>query len=402
MREYDIVIVGGGASGFFAAIEAARTQPSLRIIILEKQNKVLSKVAISGGGRCNVTHNCPDTGILLGGYPRGNKELRGAFSRFSSTDTVAWFAKEGVRLIAEEDGRMFPNTNRSSTIIDTLLGLIKRLGIEVITNCELSDVKQATHGFELNTRQGPFFSKKLLLAMGGGNKMAFYHLAARLGHTVVEPVPSLFTFNCPMPELHALQGVSVPAGQVRLAGGPWFAGPILITHWGLSGPAVLKASAWLARTLHEHQYTFTAEVGWLPMEFNAVFETMATLRKTRAGQQVCGMAPFDLPKRLWQWIANSFDELRWGDMSNVQLKELARQLSAMPIEVKGKSTFKDEFVTAGGVSLKEINFKTMESRITPGLYFAGEFLDIDGITGGYNFQAAWTTGWLAGRAMASL
>jgi hypothetical protein len=398
---FDIVIVGGGAAGFFAAINAARLSPQSKVCIIEKSTKLLSKVRISGGGRCNVTHACFDNRELVKFYPRGGKELRGAFSRFTTTDTIKWFRERGVELHTESDGRMFPVTNDSSTIVDCLYAEAEKYKVEILLQSELVSIDKKDENFLLDISGGRKIScKKLIIAAGGNAKSAGYDFILSSGHTVIPPVPSLFTFNIPSDPVRELMGVSVPAATVKIEGTSIKTnGPLLITHWGMSGPVVLKASAWGARELAGKNYHFNALINWLnERKEEEAMEELTFSRKNNHTQLVLNSNPFGIVKRLWQFFiakAEIANETRWADLSNKQLRKLGQILTADRYAIKGKTTFKEEFVTCGGVKLSEIDFKTMESRKLPGLFFVGEVLDIDGVTGGFNFQAAWTTGYIA-------
>ncbi|MEE2772383.1 MAG: NAD(P)/FAD-dependent oxidoreductase [Bacteroidota bacterium] len=399
---YDILIVGGGAAGFFAAINAAEFNPKLRIAILERGKEVLQKVKISGGGRCNVTHAEFLPKELSKKYPRGEKELLGPFHNFMTGDSIAWFAEKGIELKTEEDGRMFPVTDDSQTIIDCFTKSCRRLGIKILTKTSLQDLQQEQEGWKLKTSQGNFSTKKLLLATGSNSKI--WQLLEKLGYDMVEAVPSLFTFNIQDDRIDGLAGVAreaeVRVQQTKLQS----SGPLLITHWGMSGPAILKLSAWGARELHRLKYQFQIEVNWIPgMEADGMLEKLKELKIAHSRQFVPSRPQFDLSKRLWQKLvsaANIPEKTNWADLNKNQLQSLAEELTASVFQINGKSTFKEEFVTAGGIDLKQVNFKTFESKIHPNLFFAGEILNIDAITGGFNFQNAWTGGFLAAKAMA--
>ena len=407
MSERHISVVGGGAAGFFGAIACAEANPACRVTLLEATAHLLAKVKVSGGGRCNVTHACFEPRELAKRYPRGGRELTGAFSRFQPRDTVAWFAERGVDLKTEEDGRMFPTTDNSQTIVDCLLDSARRAGVVVRPQCGVKSAERlAGAGFRLGLTNGDVVTTdRLLLATGGNKASAGFEIARTLGHTIEPPVPSLFTFQIDDPRLRDLAGVSVEDAATAVAGTPLKErGPLLVTHWGLSGPAVLKLSAWGARLLAERDYRFALRVNFAP-RFNA--ETArAELERARAAEprkQVTTFSPVGVPLRLWERLvaaAGIAATAPWTTLGNAALRTLAAQVTEAEFAVKGKSLFKDEFVTCGGVRLGEVDFKTMESRLVPGLHFAGEMLDVDGVTGGFNFQAAWTTGWHAGRAMA--
>ena len=422
-------MAGGGAAGFFAAIAAA--EAGADVTVLEKTARFLDKVRISGGGRCNVTHACFETREFSARYPRGGQALLSAFSKFSARDTVAWFESRGVKLKTESDGRMFPTTDSSQTIVNCLFDAAKKSGVKLRLNCAVESVVKTAEGkFELTlgTERRPparlengvaqehagsetgapaekISCDKLLLATGGCRAAVAGQLAVTLGHTLEPPVPSLFTFQIESPWLRSLAGVSlelaevsVPAAKLRESG------PLLVTHWGLSGPAILKMSAWGARALHDLNYQFSLFVNWLP-ESNAekIIKEFKARRDSAGAKLLVNVPLFPLTARLWEQLvlaAGLARETRWSALTRSQAQALAQQLTRTEFFVTGKSLNKDEFVTCGGVKLAEVNFKTMESKICPGLFFAGELLDVDGITGGFNFQAAWTTGFIAGNAMA--
>lgn len=401
MKRYDIIIVGGGAAGFFAAINAAENNPKLDILILERGKEVLTKVKVSGGGRCNVTHAEFVPSELVKRYPRGEKELRGPFHKFMTGDTIAWFEKRGIELKTEEDGRMFPVTDNSHTIIDCFNRECKRLNIDILKGHSLKNFKKNGEHWQVQTSQGDLECKKLMLATGSNSKV--WNLLEKMGHTIVPAVPSLFTFNIKDKRIKDLAGISTDA-EVKVQGEELeSSGPLLITHWGMSGPAILKLSAWGARELNKLDYRFKISVNWLPgRETSALLKELKELKFSLSKQQVSKRSQFDLPKRLWQSIVSASaikTETKWADLNKDQLRLLSAELTKAIYRVEGKSTFKEEFVTAGGIDLKEIDFKTFESRIHKDLYFAGEILNIDAITGGFNFQNAWTGAFLAARAM---
>ncbi len=404
----NIVVVGGGAAGFFGAIACAKANPHAQVTLLEASRQPLAKVLISGGGRCNVTHACFEPARLVQNYPRGGKALRGAFSRFQAEDTVAWFTDHGVHLKTEADGRMFPITDNSETIVECLIkaaaksGVELRMGTPVVSVTKLSPAA----GFEILLKSGETKKCDRLLLATGSNPVG-YKIAKDFGHHIEPPVPSLFTFNIPDPKLRSLAGVSVNPVQLRLSvdGKTQLeqTGPLLITHWGMSGPAVLKLSAWGARVLHQNRYQATLLVNWLPdLHKEQVRQKILAVKTEWAKKAIALHRGVDLPHRLWQYIVSRADitpEERWAGISNKKLNQLVQELTQGEYLIKGKGVFKEEFVTCGGVNLKEVNFKTMESKLIPGLYFAGEILDIDGVTGGFNFQSAWTTSYLAGNSM---
>ena len=408
MKPLRIIIVGGGAAGFFAAIACAEASPDNEVTILEKTAHFLSKVRISGGGRCNVTHACFDPRELTKRFPRGERALIAPFHRFQAGDTVAWFETRGVKLKVEADGRMFPITDSSQTIIDCLVQAAREAGVKLISDCGVEQVRRIADQFELRCSHGENLAcDRLLLATGGCRTPALGQLATSLGHTLEPPVPSLFTFHIESDWLRALAGVSLESAEVSVAESQLRErAALLITHWGLSGPAVLRLSAWGARELHELNYHFTLRVNWLPhLNAESLAQELQSRRNAQPAKLVINSPVTPLSARLWEALVLASGvkrETRWSALSRGEQHRLIEQLLRSEFQVTGKSLNKDEFVTCGGVRLNEVNFKTMESRIVPGLYFAGELLDIDGITGGFNFQSAWTTGWLAGRAMAGI
>lgn len=404
-NQFDVLVIGGGAAGFFTAINAAENNPKLRIAILERSNKVLAKVKISGGGRCNVTHAEFDPMELVRNYPRGKKELLGPFHKFMTGDIMAWFEERGVGLKIEEDGRVFPVSNDSQTIIDCFLDEIKRNGVTLLKKQSVMNLQKVEILWKVHTKTDAFFAPKVLIASGSNNKM--WNLLENFGHTIVPPVPSLFTFNIQDHRISDLPGVATNGvvciidkeGNRVLES----QGPLLITHWGMSGPAILKLSAWGARLLARMNYQFTIEVNWIadhPVE--EAIQVMKSKKLMNGKKRVVKDVLFDLPRRLWNNLVEASDITstdNWGDLSKKQYQKLAIELTRGRYLVEGKSTFKEEFVTAGGVKLSEIDFGTFESKIHSGLYFAGEVLDIDAITGGFNFQSAWTGGFLAAKAI---
>jgi predicted Rossmann fold flavoprotein len=417
-----IAIVGGGAAGFFAALACVEAGCPDEILILEKGPQFLSKVKISGGGRCNVTHALFDEREFATRYPRGEHSLIGPFTRFQARDTVAWFAAHGVALKTEADGRMFPITDSSQTIIDCLLTAARHAGIKLYLNAAVQRIQRGTTGFEVvmgkqlhpldqpNTPSAEpesgttISSDRVLLATGGCRTPEMAQLAISLGHTLEPPVPSLFTFHIQVPWLRELAGISLEAKASVADTELVETGACLITHWGLSGPAILRLSAWGARWLHEKNYRFSLHINWLP-RWNAekLAAEFQSRRTSQAARLVINSPVQSLPARLWEKLviaAGIGADTRWSTLSRSEAHKLSQQLGRTEFPVTGKSLNKDEFVTCGGIRLGEVNFKSMESRICPGLFFAGELLDIDGITGGFNFQAAWTTGWIAGQAMA--
>jgi hypothetical protein len=408
MSSRRVVVAGGGAAGFFAAITCAQAAPDVEVTLLEKGPQFLSKVRISGGGRCNVTHACFQARELAAHYPRGEQALIGPFHSFQASDTVAWFEARGVKLKTEKDGRMFPTTDSSQTVIDCLLGLARAAGVKLVLNRGVESVMKRPEGvFELRLSDGETLAcDRLLLATGGCRVPALGQVAVSLGHTLEPPVPSLFTFHIETPWVQELAGVSVEAAEVSVPGtGLRERGPLLLTHWGLSGPVILRLSAWGARELQGFNYQFPLLVNWLPhLSSEALVAALQSRRNAQPARLVVNTPIAPLTARLGERLARAArvpDDRRWADLSRAERHQLVQQLHRTELQVTGKSLNKDEFVTCGGVRLGEVNFKTMESRLCPGLYFAGELLDIDGLTGGFNFQAAWTTGWLAGQALSA-
>lgn len=403
-QRYDLIVIGGGAAGFFGAINAAEMNPRLKILILEKSTKLLSKVKVSGGGRCNVTHNCFSPAALSHHYPRGQKQLKNLFHEFHAEETVRWFEKRGVKLKTEEDGRMFPVTDDSQTIIDLFLREAERFKIEIRTSEEVTKLEQQQSGFTLHTNRDKLSCAKILIAAGGYNKIEGYQWLKEIGLEIVRPIPSLFTFNDSEKDFTELMGVAVPNGEVKIAGSKLSQkDAILITHWGLSGPAVIKLSAWAAEDLFKQNYTFTALVNWTGLSETEVRDTLTRLKSEHSKKQITSSPLFSLPKRLWEHLCSKaeIEEGKiWADVSNKSLNKLIELLFACSFKIKGKTTFKEEFVTCGGISLSEINLAAMESKKIPGLHFAGEVLNVDGETGGFNFQAAWTTSYIAAKAIA--
>ncbi|MBS0655533.1 MAG: NAD(P)/FAD-dependent oxidoreductase [Verrucomicrobia bacterium] len=398
-----IVIIGGGAAGFFAAITAAQTHPQAEILLIEKSRALLSKVRISGGGRCNVTHACFDPAQLVQNYPRGSKELRGPFARFQPRNTIEWFEKRGVPLKTEKDGRMFPTTDSSQTIIDCLIRQAKNAGVTIaVETCITAIQKNATH-FVLQIADKPAIECDRVLLATGGNRTPFSWLQ-ELGHTIQPLVPSLFTFNIANFALKELAGISVKKATVKIAKTTLEqTGPLLITHWGFSGPAVLKLSSFGARLLHDMAYKAECCINWIPdVTTDEARTVLEQLRSSQPRKALSTLALFDLPSNLWKALIakEGIDgSERLADISNKKILSFIERLRRDSFQIDGQTTHKEEFVTCGGVSLDEVQFKTMESKIVPGLFFAGEILDIDGVTGGFNFQNAWTTGWIAGHAI---
>ncbi len=417
----DVIIVGGGAAGFYAAIQMAELSPELNIAIFERGKTVLSKVKVSGGGRCNVTHGEFSPKELATNYPRGEKELLGPFHKHAPMDVMSFFEERGVPLKIEEDGRVFPKSDSSQSIINCLVGEAERLGVQVLKNSAVKAISKTEEGWQVTTMNKHYQTKKLMLATGSNPKI--WKQLENLGHHIVSPVPSLFTFNINDERLKGIQGISTYASvevmpkktfntdkkslnlksKIKEDAVLYADGPLLITHWGLSGPAILKLSAWGANLLHDYNYSFRIKVNWLPEYSTESMQAyLKELKEVEAKKTVMRTNVTELPRRLWKRLVEAADiepDERWADMSKEQLQALAGQLTASSFKVEGKSTFKEEFVTAGGVDLKEINFKTFESKLHPNLYFAGEIINVDAITGGFNFQNAWTGAYIAAQAI---
>lgn len=408
-QEKTIVVVGGGAAGFFAAINAKINNPKSSCLIIEGSKRVLTKVKISGGGRCNVTHHCFDPKLLVEAYPRGRKELLGAFYTFQPRDVVSWFEDRGVFLKAERDGRMFPKTNKSSTIVDCLLDEAKKSGVQLELGKKISAIKKTESGFVLSFLSGvKLEADQLILATG--SSPSGYEFCRSLGHKTIDPVPSLFTFKIEHEILSDLMGQSFESVDLELSFDKSSGlkkyrqkGPLLITHWGLSGPAVLKLSAFAARDLNKTGYQAQLKVNFIyPLKLSNAVDFLVEYKNNHSGDLVSKSFPFSFSKRFWLKLLTVLDfklDLTWQELSKNNIRQLTQVLTESVFSIKGKGVFKEEFVTAGGVSLSEVNFRTMESRVCPSLYFAGEILDIDGITGGFNFQNAWTTAWIASQSV---
>lgn len=392
MGVIDVLIIGGGAAGFFTAINIAEKHPEKSVVIVERGKEFLTKVRISGGGRCNVTHACFDPKELINYYPRGQKELLGPFHQFCCGDTMGWFEERGVELKIEDDGRIFPVTDSSQTIIDCFLCEAKKHQVDFRKNHAVKHISKTNDVWQVETSQGKLQAAKIVMTTGSNPKM--WKLLETLGHTIVPAVPSLFTFNIKDSRIKDLLGIATPANVKVVDTKLESNGPLLITHWGMSGPGILKLSAWGARILADKQYNFQIEVNWLDhISREDCLEMIKDSKIELAKKAVHKNNPFEVPKRLWQRIiqaAGVKEQTRWADLKKQQTEQLASQLTEAIFNVKGKSTFKEEFVTAGGIHLKEVNFKTFESKKHENLYFAGEILDIDAITGGFNFQNAWT------------
>ena len=398
-----VIVIGGGAAGFFSAITCAQASKDVEVTLFEKTSKLLSKVAVSGGGRCNVTHACFDNKILSGSYPRGEKQLKSAFSRFTTTDTINWFESRGVKLKTETDGRMFPKTDDSQTVIDCLMKEAKKAKVTIQTETGIKEIRpRFDGGFHVELSTGEHIEcDKIIVASGGSPKPEGFEWLKKLGHQVVEPVPSLFTFNIPNNPIVDLQGIAVDPARVKIMDSKMeFSGPVLITHWGLSGPAVLKLSSFCARMLAEREYDFKIQISWLNnKKEDALRQELFNIKAANPTKHIGNLLPVVLPKRLIEFILQRCGinpDKRWADVTKEEIQLLQEHFLYDTYHVQGKTTFKEEFVTCGGIHLDDVDFKTMESKRCKGLHFAGEVLDIDGITGGFNFQAAWTTGFIAG------
>lgn len=402
------IVIGAGASGFFAAITAARLAPGLKVIILEKSSKILSKVRISGGGRCNVTHSCFDIAEMSRKYPRGTNFVKKTFHRFFTNDTIAWFKERGVELKTEEDGRMFPVSDSSQTIIDCLIREANKFGIDLMMNADVKAIRSNQEKFSVSLADGRELNADFVcVACGGFPKTSMFEWLLQTGHTIQEPVPSLFTFNLPSHPITKLMGVAVENAQVKILSSKLVSeGPLLITHWGLSGPAILRLSAYAARILAEKEWKFRIIINWLlHITENDLRSSLREKRVNEPKIKVHSRNSFALPQRLWEFFCEQSEiskEVNWADLKSKNENALVRLLSAYEFEVSGKTTFKEEFVTAGGINLSEVDPQTMMSRKVKNLFFAGEILDVDGITGGFNFQHAWTSGFIAGSTVASI
>ncbi len=414
-----LIVIGGGAAGFFCAVNAAKLDPTLHVILLEKSSKLLSKVKVSGGGRCNVTHACYSIADILKKYPRGSAFLKKAFHHFFTTDTIEWFNERGVALKTESDGRMFPKSNTSQTIIDCLLAEADKYKVEIWMNADVREIRVLMNGEKSNSEalkencnsfELVFANDKMVqtdyvcIASGGYPKTSQFEWLTKTGHSIQSPVPSLFTLNLPGNSITSLMGITVESAVIKIAGTKIHQeGSLLITHWGLSGPAALKLSAWGAREMAEKDYNCSIYVNWLPAyNENTLAEKVKQVRFTIASQKIINRNPFGFPARLWEYFIQQCSihpDLRWADLPAREQNKLVKILCAQEMEVKGKTTFKEEFVTAGGIVLNEIDVNTMESKILPNLFFAGEIIDVDAVTGGFNFQNAWTTGWIAAKGI---
>ncbi len=403
-----IIVIGGGAAGFFSAIHAASTNKDAEVVILEKTSKLLQKVKVSGGGRCNLAHSCFDLKQLSLAYPRGEKHLKSAFSKFMTTDTINWFESRKVKLKTESDGRMFPTSDNSETVINCLMSEAKKLKIKIELNKEVKRIEPLDGGFKIHLADGEIIEcQKTIITAGGGQKLENYSWIKSLGHEIIEPVPSLFTFNIPDSDVINLSGISVESARIRIPElKTELSGPVLITHWGLSGPVVLKLSSIAARLMTEINYDFTIQIGWINNKKEDACRTeLMNIKAANPNKTVKNLFPFKLPVRLldYLFLKSKIDQKKnWAEISKEQITTLTQNLLFDAYQVKGKTTFKEEFVTCGGVGLNDVDFKNMQSRKVKGLHFAGEVLDIDGFTGGFNFQAAWTTGFIAGTSAAKV
>lgn len=398
----NIAIIGGGAAGFFAALSAKKHAKQSSVIIFERSSKVLSKVKVSGGGRCNVTNSCYDNRHLSTFYPRGENFLKKAFEQFNAASTVEWFESRGVKLRTYPDNCIFPQSNDSQTIIDCFMKEAIELGVEIKLNQHIQEIELQGNGFLLKTKESNFKADKVIVTIGGQPKQSGMEWLGNMGHEIIEPVPSLFTFNMPNDPIRDLMGNVVEKTSVKVEGTKLSGnGPLLVTHWGMSGPAILQLSAWGARILAEKNYDFAILVNWLNgIKEEELRKKIIDIQNEHGAKMITNLNPFPMTGRLWNYLLSKSEinlETRWKDLGKRNINKLVNSLLNDRYEVKGKTTFKEEFVTAGGISLKDVSVKTMESKKVPGLYFAGELLDIDGITGGFNFQAAWTTGFIAGK-----
>ena len=406
MSHKKLIVIGGGAAGFFCAVNAARMHPGLAVVIVEKTSKLLAKVKISGGGRCNVTHALFDIAEMSKRYPRGQNFIKKTFHQFFTTDTIKWFEERGVRLKEEKDGRMFPVTDASQTIIDCLMHEANRYGVEIKLNSEVRSIQYENGRFNLELSDFRLLTSDFVcIACGGYPKASMFQWLQQLGHSISDPVPSLFTFNLPKHPITELMGVSVEKARLKVEGTKLMEeGPVLVTHWGLSGPAVLRLSAWGARELKDKNYECKVHINWLP-SYNeqSLKELFQNFRTSHATKKIINHNFAQLPNRLWQFLTGRSgmkEEMRFADLPAKVENVLIRNLVDYVVEVKGKTTFKEEFVTSGGVKLEEVDANTMMSKKVSNLFFAGEILDVDGITGGFNFQHAWTSGWIAAKHIA--
>ncbi|MEO6453978.1 MAG: NAD(P)/FAD-dependent oxidoreductase [Ginsengibacter sp.] len=408
MDRKKLVVIGGGAAGFFCAVNAAIANPLLDVVVIEKTGKLLSKVKVSGGGRCNVTHSCDSIAQMVKNYPRGENFLKKCFHQFFVNDTIEWFEQRGVKLKKEADGRMFPQSNSSQSVIDCLLQEVNNNRVQILLNKEVRQLRVGRGKWEIGFSDSEAIEADFVCtACGGYSKSAHFEWLKNLGHSIEEPVPSLFTFNIPDDPIKELMGISVENVIVKIIGTKLLQqGPLLITHWGFSGPVVLKLSAFAARDLHKLNYDFAISVNWLPgFNEDSLRTKILIIRNELASQKIINRNPFFFPQRLWEYFlkrASINEDIRWAELPAKQQNILIKNLCTQTFNVKGKTTFKEEFVTAGGIKLTEIDVSTMQSKIVPHLFFAGEVMDVDGITGGFNFQHAWTSGWISGKAIAEL
>lgn len=403
METKKVAVIGGGAAGFFAAISVKENYPNHQVILFEKTSKVLSKVKVSGGGRCNVTHNCTDISNLCNAYPRGGKKLKSLFYQFSTTDTIDWFETRGVPLKTEKDGRMFPVSNNSQSIIDCLIGEINRLKVTLELGQTIENIQQVKMGWKLKFKDQPSQQfDVIIIATGGSPKLKGFDWLQNLGHNIINPIPSLFTFNMPNESIRELMGLVVENARVKIKNSKiQTQGPLLITHWGMSGPSILKASAFGARVLSEHEYQFEIEVNWIDeTNMDLLFDQLLRYSQSNPHKGIGKHKAFMIPNRLWIFLLSKVEipvEKKWNEIGKKKFRQLITILTQDIYKVSGKTTFKEEFVTCGGIDLNEINLNTMESKKVNNLYFAGEVIDVDAITGGYNFQAAWSGGYVAGK-----
>jgi len=396
-----VAIIGGGAAGFFAAIRIKENYPEAEVVIYEKTSKLLAKVKVSGGGRCNVTNGCKTIKELTNGYPRGEKGLKKAFGVFNNQSAIEWFERRGVPIYIQDDNRAFPTSNNSQTIINCLLKEADVLGVKILLNRGVVSLKAQNGQWLLQCKEELVKFDKVVVASGGASQLKSFNWLKILGHKIENPVPSLFTFNMPTEAITKLMGLVVPKTLVSIQGSKLKSvGPLLITHWGMSGPVVLKLSSFGARILAKKVYDFNVQVNWVNQpNYEVVMHNLAELVKNSPKKQLGNVKPYDLPERLWAFLLGKVNLPKtklWGELGKKGLNKLTNMLSNDVYHIKGKTTFKEEFVTCGGISLESIDMKTMQSKLCSNLYFAGEIMDIDGITGGYNFQAAWTTGYIAG------